>query len=130
MFKGEDDDFEGQNESQGVAIGNQMINKASIMGEITSRMEDLQTGSATTTGAAPTGDARGEVNMEAERTIKDIIEERQEELKDLEQLQDMKSTNFVEALTTDIESKVAISTGPVLTETPSAKGAEKPSEGN
>ena len=30
------------------------------------------------------------VNMEAEKTIKEIVEERQEQLKDLEQLQDMK----------------------------------------
>lgn len=42
----------------------------------------------------------------------------------------MKSTNFVEALTTDIESKVAPSTGPVFTEAPSAKGADTRPSGN
>ena len=58
--------------------------------------------------------------MEAEKTIKEIIEERQEQLKDLEQLQDMKQSQFVDALTNDIEGGAVAS----VMETPTAaKGA-------
>ena len=35
----EDDDFAESNASVGVAIGNQMINKQSIMGDVVQRME-------------------------------------------------------------------------------------------
>ena len=31
MFRNDEEDYDGQNEGQGVAIGNQMISKASIM---------------------------------------------------------------------------------------------------
>ena len=96
------------------------------MGDVSARVAGLQTegeGAAGATAAAAGGDAAGVVNMEAERTIKDILEERQEELKDLEQLQDMKSTQFVEALTHDIEGSANATGGPVFADTPSAKGA-------
>jgi len=75
MFRGEDEDDNGENASQGVAIGKQMINKASIMGDIINRVANVQTGAP---GA--TGDNTGGVNMEAEKSIKDIIEERQKQL--------------------------------------------------
>jgi len=41
MFRGEDEDDNGENASQGVAIGKQMINKASIMGDIVNRVANV-----------------------------------------------------------------------------------------
>ena len=78
VFRGEDEDFgDGQNEGQGVAIGNQMISKESIMGEILNRVATLQTGNEAAAVAGVAGTvASGGVNMEAEVTIKDIIDER------------------------------------------------------
>ena len=103
MFRGEDEDLlgDGANGGQGVGIGNQMINKENIMGEIFSRVATVQSDGVNMPGAG--GEASGGVNMEAERSIKDIIDERQEQLRDLEQLQDMKQSQFVDALTNDID---------------------------
>lgn len=108
MFHGEDEDFmaDGENSGQGVAIGNRMINKAFIMEDIVSRVAVVQSsGEANPEEPA----AAASVNMEAEKSIKEIIEERQEQLKDLEQLQDIKQSQFVDALTNDIEGGAAAS---------------------
>jgi len=82
VFRGEDDeDLAGANGGQGVAIGNRMINKQFIMDDIVGRVAVVQTGSTAEAEEAP---GVASVNMEAEKTIKEIVEERQEQLKDLE----------------------------------------------
>ena len=53
------------------------------MGNIVTRVAAIQTGSETLNVPGAGGDASG-VNMESEKTIKDIINERSEQLKDLE----------------------------------------------
>ena len=63
-----------------------MINKGSIMGDIVSRVVNLQTGGEGVNAPGAGGETSGGVNLEAEKSIKDIIEERQEQLKELEQL--------------------------------------------
>ena len=77
MFRGEDENLlgDGTNGGQGVAIGNQMISKENIMGEILSRVATVQSDGVNMPGAA--GEASGGVIMEAEKSIKDIIDERQ-----------------------------------------------------
>ena len=77
MFRGEDEDLlgDGENGGQGVGVGNQMINKENIMGEIFSRVATVQSDGVNMPGAA--GEASGGVNMEVEKSIKDIIDERQ-----------------------------------------------------
>ena len=52
-----------------------MINKENIMGEIFSRVATVQSDGVNMPGAA--GEASGGVNMEVEKSIKDIIDERQ-----------------------------------------------------
>ena len=56
------------------------------MGDIVSRVVNLQTGGEGVNGPGAGGETSGGVNLEAEKSIKDIIEERQEQLKELEQL--------------------------------------------
>ena len=77
MFRGENEDLlgDGANGGQGVGIGNQMINKENIMGEIFSRVATVQSDGVNMPGAAD--EAIGGVNMEVEKSIKDIIDERQ-----------------------------------------------------
>ena len=86
LFKGEDEDFGGDDGTagQGVSIGNQMISKDNIMDNVFSRVAPLQTGGDSVNVPAAGGETSGGVNMEAEVTIKDIIENRQEQLRDLE----------------------------------------------
>ena len=81
------------------------------MENIVTRVATIQTGAESVNLPGASKDESGGVKMEVEKTIKDIINERQEQLKDLEQLQDMKSSNFVDALTNDIEGNV-FTTGP------------------
>ena len=62
MFRGEDEDLlGGANGGQGVAIGNQMISKESIMGEILSRVATVQSEGVNVAGAG--GETSGVVNM-------------------------------------------------------------------
>ena len=76
MFRGEDEDFmkEEDDSGQGVAIGNRMINKAFILEDIVSRVAVVQSNYEATTEESVTAS----INMEAEKTIKEIVEERQE----------------------------------------------------
>ena len=76
MFRGEDEDFmkEEGDTGQGVAIGNRMINKAFILEDIVSRVAVVQSNYEATTEEPVTAS----INMEAEKTIKEIVEERQE----------------------------------------------------
>lgn len=129
MFRGEDEDDFGQNEGQGVAIGNQMISKENIMGEIFSRVATVQTASEGVSVPGAGGETSGGVNMQAEKSIKDIIEERQAQLKDLEQLQDMTQSQFVDALTNDIDGTAGPGTSAVVEALTSKKGTESTTEG-
>ena len=54
------------------------------MGNIVTRVATIQTGAESANMPGASEDASGGVNMESEKTIKDIINERQEQLKDLE----------------------------------------------
>ena len=56
------------------------------MGDIVSRVAPLQTGGGSVNVPGAGGETSGGVNLEAEKSIKDIIDERQEQLKELEQL--------------------------------------------
>jgi len=78
MFRGEDEDFDGENSSlgQGVTIGNRMINKENIMDDIVGRVAVVQTSNEA--NPEDPAAAAASVNMEAEKTIKEIIDERQE----------------------------------------------------
>lgn len=86
VFGGDDQDDD-VNDTQGVAIGLQMINKSAILGEVTSTVQNVIQN--TEEGASinvPTVIAAAGGVQASEKTIQDILEERQEQLKDLEQL--------------------------------------------
>ena len=83
VFRGEEDEDlfgEGAGGGQGVAIGSQMISKESILGEVSARVASLNTESGQTALNVPgaSGETSGGLNMQAEVSIKDIIEDRQE----------------------------------------------------
>lgn len=54
------------------------------MGDIISHVATVQTNAEGSVNVAGASGETGEVNMDAEKTIKDILGERQEQLKDLE----------------------------------------------
>ena len=85
MFRGEDEDLL-ENAGQGVAIGKQMISKGSIMENIVSRVATVQSVNNAGVAGASGENTAGGLNMEAEKSIKDILDERKQQLEDLEQL--------------------------------------------
>ena len=103
VFRGEEDEDDlysgdgqtGSGAHQGASIGNQMINKESIMSNVQARIASINPASADSNAASsentvaqvPAGsEANTGLSLQTEQSIKDIVEERQEQLKDLEQL--------------------------------------------
>ena len=116
MFRNEEDDDEG-GDGQGSG-GLKMINKAGIMGQIFSSMQTVQSGSGTLDVNMPDTGAGG-----GPKTIAEILEERAQQLKDLEQFGDLKNSQFVDALAADID-KAGGAGGMSLPVTSGASGAD------
>ena len=96
MFKNdEEDEFEGGDASGKPGI--QMINKAGIMGSILQSVQNVQSASGTLDVNLPDNTAAGNT-----KSISEILEEREQELKDLERFKDMKNSQFVDALAADM----------------------------
>ena len=93
MFRNEDEEEGDDAGKPGLAA----INKAGIMGSIMSSMQSVQTASGTLDLNLP--DNTGAANT---KTIAEILEEREQELKDIEQFKDMKNSQFVDALAADM----------------------------
>ena len=86
MFKNdEEDEYEGGDASGKPGI--QMINKAGIMGSILQSVQNVQSASGTLDVNLPDNTAAGNT-----KSISEILEEREQELKDLEQFKDMKNS--------------------------------------
>jgi hypothetical protein len=96
MFTGEEEDEIG-------AKGQGAINQASIMKSLQSQINNAF--------AAPAGKAQSSYTepsttgaVKEEKTIAELLVEREAQLKEIEQLQEMTQTAFVDALTEDIQS--------------------------
>jgi hypothetical protein len=112
MLGGDDEeDFDDDvDQTQGTAIGIQMINKTSIMEEVTDTVQaSIETKDDGASISLPTVTAAAAGVAVQEKTIQDILEEREDQLKELEQLQDMKQSAFVDALAHDIANTVGAS---------------------
>ena len=102
----DEEDFDQANEGQGPKIGMSMVNLDSIMGQIAKNVINSAEGQGGATGIS--GGVSG--GNAPEKSIRDVLEERDEQLKNLEQLQNMKSSAFVDALAQDLDSNTTSGT--------------------